>query len=327
MYPRTLGQEKPKSILTALLNSRARLQNLAFIGSPGVGKASLAADFATAINCESYNSCGACRFCQLMAKKANPDFMVIAAQDQTIGISQINQLPLAMGSPPLVGRHRVFLIKNIEHLSLAAANAFLKFFEETPDHCLIIVTLSSEKQILPTILSRSLKVYFSYLSPEVVIDILTTKFNWSPALARAHYRQFSSGINKARIENWSDFIALRQEVFDSLLALLSGNLALALSYSLRWVKEGKTTTVLDIIYSLNRDLLMRQEHIEQIIINPDLILNLTGLNLAQSVHHQIAQLVSSAAYDLSYYANPQLVIQSLYIKIARAIKQHKNLVT
>lgn len=59
---------------------------------------------------------------------------------------------------------KVALIENIERMSAAAMNAFLKTAEEPFSKRYLFATVSSEKEILPTILSRAVLVHFMPLS-------------------------------------------------------------------------------------------------------------------------------------------------------------------
>ena len=51
---------------------------------------------------------------------------------------------------------KIVVIENLDRLTINAANALLKTFEEPPNNTLIIWTVNSEKNILDTILSRAM---------------------------------------------------------------------------------------------------------------------------------------------------------------------------
>ena len=77
---------------------------------------------------------------------------------------------------------KCLLIENLERMSNAAMNAFLKTCEEPLKHRFIFATVSDESAILPTIFSRALLVRFSPLSTRQMKEFLYNKSidkNWN----------------------------------------------------------------------------------------------------------------------------------------------------
>ena len=77
---------------------------------------------------------------------------------------------------------KCLLIENLERMSNAAMNAFLKTCEEPLKHRFIFATVSDESAILPTIFSRALLVRFSPLSTQQMREFLYDKSvdkNWN----------------------------------------------------------------------------------------------------------------------------------------------------
>lgn len=72
-------------------------------------------------------------------------------------------------------RKKCLLIENLERMSNAAMNAFLKTCEEPLKHRFIFATVSDESAILPTIFSRALVVRFSPLSTSQMLSFLQSK--------------------------------------------------------------------------------------------------------------------------------------------------------
>lgn len=70
---------------------------------------------------------------------------------------------------------KCLLIENLERMSNAAMNAFLKTCEEPLKHRFIFATVSDESAILPTIFSRALVVRFSPLSTSQMLSFLQNK--------------------------------------------------------------------------------------------------------------------------------------------------------
>lgn len=120
------------------------------IGPPGSGKRALAASLSAAI-------------LELPAGKFAdyPYKAIIAAEgSQSIGIDEVRQLEhfLSLKVPGRSGHNRAVIVDNAQQLSIEAQNALLKTLEEPPHGAFIILTLSSEQAILPTIRSRATSV-------------------------------------------------------------------------------------------------------------------------------------------------------------------------
>jgi DNA polymerase III delta prime subunit len=54
------------------------------------------------------------------------------------------------------GGRSIYIIRDIDHASLAAMNSLLKVFEDTPDYAIIICTATTSESLLETIRSRSI---------------------------------------------------------------------------------------------------------------------------------------------------------------------------
>jgi len=68
--------------------------------------------------------------------------------------------------------YKVLILENIERMTVSAANAFLKYFEEPFPKTVIIATTRNKSEILDTIASRALLVAFNYVKDEDVKKLL-----------------------------------------------------------------------------------------------------------------------------------------------------------
>jgi len=179
-FKRTIGQETAKGILSKLTNNRATLM---FYGPPGLGKATLALEFAQSLVCSSEERpCGECYGCRAFGNLKSPDLIIISdikpqpgkprpdefyniEGDLTIKISQIRELQAELSKSPFEFKRRVVIIMNIENANLESQNALLKVLEEGSKDTIFILISSKPTFVLPTIRSRAIKVRFSPLSP------------------------------------------------------------------------------------------------------------------------------------------------------------------
>ena len=72
-----------------------------------------------------------------------------------ITIEQVRGLKAQLSRMAFAGGARAVLIKNIENLNAASANALLKILEEPPESTYFIMTATSVADVLPTVLSRA----------------------------------------------------------------------------------------------------------------------------------------------------------------------------
>ena len=79
---------------------------------------------------------------------------LISAERNSIQIEQVRALQGDAALSPLEGRYRVFILREIERATPAAANALLKTLEEPPGHVVLVLTCVRRDLVLPTIVSR-----------------------------------------------------------------------------------------------------------------------------------------------------------------------------
>jgi DNA polymerase-3 subunit delta' len=140
-------------------------------------------------------ACGECSACLRAVPRAeertpvHPDVVVVerglyapqaigrrTQETQDISIDQVRTLVLARSAfAPHEGRAKVFIIRRAEELSVSAANALLKTLEEPGQKTHFILLSAQPEALLPTILSRTLKVRFAPLPDDLVAELLETR--------------------------------------------------------------------------------------------------------------------------------------------------------
>jgi DNA polymerase-3 subunit delta' len=182
-----------------------------FAGPDGVGKELAAFGLAQALVCEkrgveegglfgggappSYLACGKCSPCMRAVPRdeetrpIHPDIVVIerglyapqtigrrTPETQDISIDQIRTLVLSRAAyAPHEGRAKVFVVRRADELSVSAANALLKTLEEPGARTHFILLTSQPDSLLPTILSRTMRIRFAPLPDDVVASILEAR--------------------------------------------------------------------------------------------------------------------------------------------------------
>lgn len=90
----------------------------------------------------------------------NPDIHILDGSEQnSIGIEEVKKLQSEMLFTPFQEKVQIAVIIQAEKLTVQAQNSFLKTLEECSDTSSYILLVNNEKALLPTILSRSMKIY------------------------------------------------------------------------------------------------------------------------------------------------------------------------
>ncbi len=164
--PRTLravvGHERQTTLLRRAIASDRVGGGYLFAGVPGLGKKTVAAAFAAALNClaSADDACGACGSCRRAADGNHPDIAFIRPDGATLRIAQIRELQRLISLRPSEGRYKVYVVTDAEKMRPEAANALLKTLEEPPGSGVLVLTTRSIDVMLPTIRSRCQELRF-----------------------------------------------------------------------------------------------------------------------------------------------------------------------
>jgi DNA polymerase-3 subunit delta' len=195
-----LAQDTAIATLRRALGSERVHHAYLFDGPDGVGKEMAAFGLAQALVCERRaargdEACGACGACVRAVPKqgerrpVHPDVIVIerglyepaaigrrTPETQDISIDQVRTLVLARAAfAPHEGRAKVFVVRRAEELSVSAANALLKTLEEPGQRTHFVLVTSQADTLLSTIRSRTQRIRFGALPPDVVAKLLVAR--------------------------------------------------------------------------------------------------------------------------------------------------------
>jgi DNA polymerase-3 subunit delta' len=175
-----IGHEKQIRLLTRALASGRIGGAYVFAGASRLGKKTVAAAFAAALNCEAggddaCGSCGSCGSCRRVADRNHPDVVFVQPDGATLRIAQIRELQRQISLRPHEGRYKVFVVTDAETMRPEAANALLKTLEEPPGAGVLVLTTSSVDALLPTIRSRSQELRFLPVTVEDAVAGLATR--------------------------------------------------------------------------------------------------------------------------------------------------------
>ncbi|MBE7018547.1 MAG: DNA polymerase III subunit [Ruminococcaceae bacterium] len=162
MFDAVIGQALPKKLLETALSTGKLSHAYIFHGADGIGKTTLALEFAKAIVCEHHTGCGVCAACKQFF--STQDIRILEG-DRSISVNQIRELTTEIYLQPFLFSKKIYLIKDAEKMTVGAQNALLKVLEEPPRYAMILLVTNSLSGLLPTILSRGVQIRCPQLSP------------------------------------------------------------------------------------------------------------------------------------------------------------------
>ena len=138
-----------------------------FAGPEGSGKSIAATAFTAALLCAD-GGCGACRSCRLALEGHHPNVFLIEPEGRDIHVDTIREevWTPASRTAPEPGR-KVFVIREADRLSPAAADTLLKVLEEPPADAVFLLMSARAHELPDTVLSRCHVVTFTALSGAV----------------------------------------------------------------------------------------------------------------------------------------------------------------
>ncbi len=142
-----------------------------FTGVRGAGKEDVARTLAQALNCleKENDACGKCDSCRRIATGNHPDIHWVRPESKSrrITVDQLREFERAVNLRAANARVKIGIIADAECLNEEASNAFLKTLEEPPAQTIIILLTAEPQRLLPTILSRCLRIGFGPVANSV----------------------------------------------------------------------------------------------------------------------------------------------------------------
>jgi len=215
-----VGHKRQTKLLKKHIEKNRLSSAYIFFGPAHLGKFTIAKNFSRSILCDTNDDC------QSFDKNIHPDFNVIENQGSAIPIAIIRELKKQVFLRPSLSSRKVVIFEEASFLTIEAQNALLKTLEEPPSYAVFIL-VSQKENLLPTILSRSTKIYFQPISFSEMKKVLTPKLGEERAAMIAHFSQGRFGLidfADQLIENW-------QKSLDNLLFLTNSTLKEKMDYA------------------------------------------------------------------------------------------------
>ncbi len=181
MWDRILGHKQNKEFLERYLRVAGRPHALLFCGAEGLGKLALAQQFARTLLCLHGDGMDNCESCRLLnfadGNISHPDFLLLAPEEDSrnIKIEQVKEIIRQSAFAPVLAANKVCIVDGADRMTVDAANSFLKLLEEPPHSWVIILIAASENALLPTILSRVVRLRFNPVEVSLVKQALVMR--------------------------------------------------------------------------------------------------------------------------------------------------------
>lgn len=238
-YSEVFGYDELKDYIHKRIITKKVAHAILFVGDEGSGKRTIAKRFARTIQCETVEKklddntavpsdiepCDKCHSCLQAISGNNPDLVVIDRLEgkRKITIDEIREkLINDVKVKPYACRFKVYIIIGAENLTVEAQNAILKTLEEPPEYVVIILLATTEKLILPTVLSRCEIVNIPPMPDDMVAEYFETHFGKDPDVTPEDIR-FAEAFADGKIGRGSitftnpDFRKLKRDVLEVVL--------------------------------------------------------------------------------------------------------------
>jgi DNA polymerase-3 subunit delta' len=183
-----IGHEKIERWFSSAMRSGRLGGSFLIVGSPGIGKRTVANLLARTILCSRSNMadmkpCGVCESCQQVVAGSHPDLIRVAKPAN----KSLIPLEMLIGPPdarmqegfcrdirlrPMQSERKVAILEDADFLNEEGANCLLKTLEEPPSGAIVILIGTSEQKQLPTIRSRCQILRLGPLSNQDAAELL-----------------------------------------------------------------------------------------------------------------------------------------------------------
>lgn len=325
MWDEVLGHQQNKEFLQKLLKPGSRPHALLFYGMGGIGKKMLALHFAKTFLCKSVakKPCGICESCRLIDIEnnsfAHPDFYLLTAEEagKDIKIEQVKEMAKQAAFAPVLSEHKVCIIDDAGQMTAEAANSLLKLLEEPPPGWLFILITQQAERLLPTVLSRVVRLRFDAPDNSAVQQILKAKGITQNTQVLAALAGGSPG--RALSYNQADIFAIRREALDLLKKLPLQNpfgYIAALGWGEKYDRAAALLLTEQFIYLL-RDVLLVQSCAGGQVYNTDIMAGLDGIAADWPLHtaRQGVNAAQEAWQNINKNVSAKNVLEALVLKL------------
>ena len=314
------GHEQIKNDLRQLLAEKRLPHALLFTGIEGIGKNLTANVLAKVLFCsgEKEKPCNNCPSCRAFDAKNHPDFYCLEPEGKAnnIKIEQIRQMQSQIALSPYLADKRVVIINDAETMNEAAENSLLKTLEEPTGDVVFILVTANKDLLLPTILSRCMKLYFAPLSEDEIKIILKSKYAVNEDKATVIAKLSGGSMKRAISFLDDDNFNLCQNAMDFLSKDLNAKDIWQISDEFSAMDKAKIKQWADFLQMIIRDLLLLQAGADDnLLYNRDKkdVLDKLIVNFSLNRLFNCQNLIENLVKRLSSNADLKLMMQDFML--------------
>ena len=313
------GHEQIKNDLRQLLAEKRLPHALLFTGIEGIGKNLTAKVLAKVLLCSGEEKpCNICPSCRAFDAQNHPDFYYLEPEGKAnnIKIEQIRQMQSQIALSPYLADKRVVIINDAETMNEAAENSLLKTLEEPTGDVVFILVTANKDLLLPTILSRCMKLYFAPLSEDEIKIILKSKYAVEEDKATVIAKLSGGSMKRAISFLDDDNFNLCQNAMDFLSKDLNAKDIWQISDEFSAMDKAKIKQWADFLQMIIRDLLLLQAGADDnLLYNRDKkdVLDKLIVNFSLNRLFNCQNLIENLVKRLSSNADLKLMMQDFML--------------
>ncbi|HIX58832.1 MAG TPA: DNA polymerase III subunit delta' [Candidatus Blautia gallistercoris] len=197
-----VGHEEVIEHLQSAISTGKVSHAYVFSGESGSGKKLLATTFAMTLQCEEKGTdpCLKCESCKRTLSKNHPDIIgVVHEKPNTISIEEIRrQIVEDVQIKPYYGPYKIYIVNDADKMTVQAQNALLKTIEEPPVYAVILLLTNNIDGLLPTILSRCVRLDLRVVPDNLVKNYLMERLHIPDYQAEVDASFAQGNIGKAK---------------------------------------------------------------------------------------------------------------------------------
>ena len=175
-FSELIGNEKNKAGLTAWMSKgEKRSRSLLLCGTSSGGKTTTARILAMGLNCERGDTVEPCLECEnCKAAMAGNAFNILELNMAEANTKDaVDEIVRSMSESSIVGRHKVYILDEVQKLTSSSQNLLLKSVENPPNGVYLIFCTTEPDALIPTLRNRMEKYTYSLPTDKDIAEMLS----------------------------------------------------------------------------------------------------------------------------------------------------------
>ena len=248
-------------------------------------------------------------------KDIHPDISILGVEEK-IMTANVTELSSDVYIKPYEADKKAYILLNLDLSNEEAQNKLLKTIEEPPQNVFFILTASSERKLLPTVLSRAKKLELDLFDVNTISQLLSQE-GVSSANCQI-YSACAGGVVSRALKMATDksFLELYENVFRCFAKMNSSRDVLDFSVLFSQKSVNKEEFA-EIFMLVARDVYMLKAGNRELVCNKNKIneLDLIKTGFSYEALYKIIEYCLQLKQDLVYNTNVNMAIDEFLLKV------------